>query len=118
MIGNQKGQALLETMLVAATSFISFIVLILMVYRGLVYFTARHSVNELLFCLASLTPKTQCEQEFQAKIKTFLIFKESSQTEVKKTRSQVSVRFKVFAPGTPALQIERKLLLPLKRNIQ
>lgn len=113
----QKGQALIETIFTSGVTLISFTVMLLMGYRGLVYFTARHSVNDLLFCLSSMKSQTFCESEFNKKTKSFLIFKESSQLKIEKNPRQIAVSFNIQAAGTPALRLERTLLQPLERNL-
>ena len=113
----QKGQALIETIFISGVTLISFSVMLLMGYRGLVYFTARHSVNDLLFCLSSLKSQSVCESEFNKKTKAFLIFKESSQLKIDKNSRQVVVSFQIQALGTPAMRLERTLLQPLERNL-
>ena len=114
---DQRGQALIESILTAALTVASFSVLLMMGYRGLVYFTARHSVNELLFCLSSIKPQSACESDFKQKTQAFLIFKESSELTIKKNASGIVVSFQVRAPATPPMLLERKLLQPLERNI-
>ncbi len=113
----QKGQALIETIFTSGVTLISFSVMLLMGYRGLVYFTARHSVNELLFCLSSLKSQSFCEAEFNKKTKSFLVFKESSKLKIEKNSRQVVVSFQIQATGTPDMRLERTLLQPLERNI-
>ena len=117
ILHEQKGQALIETIFTAAVTLIAFTVMLMMGYRGLVYFTARHSVNDLLFCLSSMQSQRTCESEFKGKIKSFLIFKETSNLKIEKNSQQIFVAFQVQSPGTPPMLLERKLLLPIERNL-
>ncbi len=113
----QKGQALIEAVFTSGVTLVSFTVMLMIGYRGLVYFTARHSVNDLLFCLSSLKPQSVCESEFNKKTKAFLIFKESSNLKIDKNSRKVVVSFQIEAAGTPAMRLERTLLQPLERNL-
>ena len=113
----QNGQALIESVVASSLTVFSFSVMLMMGYRGLVYFTARHSVNELLFCLSSLKSQSTCESEFKKKTQSFLLFKESSELNIKKNATSILVSFQVQAPGTPPMILQRKLLQPLERNI-
>ena len=117
ILQEQKGQALIETLCISGATLLSFSLILMMSYRGLVYFTARHSVNELLFCLSSLKSPTTCEMEFNKKTQSFLLFKESSNLKIKKNKFEILVSFQVQAPGTPSILLERKLLQPFERNL-
>ena len=117
ILRQEKGQALVEMIFTAGITLLSFTVMLMMGYRGLVYFTARHSVNELLFCLSSLKSQSTCEVEFKSKTAKFLIFKETSKLKIYKNPREITVAFQIQAPGTPPMLLKRKLLQPLERNI-
>jgi hypothetical protein len=116
LLKNQKGQTLIEALFAGAAAVLSFGLLLMMLYRGVVYFGARYCINELLFCLSSLTSQGVCESEFKNRTQKLLVFKETSKLEVRKTKSEIWVGFFIEAPGTPAMSLQRKLHLPLKRN--
>jgi hypothetical protein len=113
----QKGQSLIEALLASMATLLSFGLVLMMLYRGLVYFTARHCLNELLLCLASMTVQIECEQAFKKRTEAFLIFKENSQVLVRKHKDDIRVAFLIKAPGTPDMELKRKINLPLKRNL-
>ncbi len=116
MLRSEKGQTLIEALFAGAAAVLSFGLLLMMLYRGVVYFSARYCVNELLFCLASLSSQNECENEFKSRTKKFLIFKENSKLKIRKTKNEIVVEFLVEAPGTPDMKLQRKLQLPLRRN--
>lgn len=113
----QDGQAIIEAVTSSLLSLGLFIGLMGLFYRCIVYFTARYHLNSLLLCLASLTPPQLCEIQFQKKVQSLFIFKESSHLRVKNLLNEIQVSFQVEPRGTPSLLLERKLLLPLKRNL-
>lgn len=114
---NQKGQSLIEALVTSTTLFLAFFFMMALTYRGLVYFTARHCVNAMLFCLVSLTPEQDCQRKFAEQTKAFLVFKETSNVKVEKSANYKRVIFEVSAPGTPDMRIEREIKLPLKDNL-
>ncbi len=114
---DQKGQALIETILTSGATFLSFSLILMISYRGLVYFAARHSVNDLLLCMSSIKTQNICEFDFRKKTTSFLLFKESSSLKIEKNEKEILISFQVQAPGTPAMLLERKLLLPMERNL-
>jgi hypothetical protein len=114
---NQRGQSLIEAIVTSTTLFLAFFFMTAISYRGLVYFTARHCVNEMLFCLVSLTPEQDCQKKFTEQTKAFLVFKETSKIRVEKSPHFKRVIFEVSAPGTPDMKIEREIKLPLKNNL-
>jgi hypothetical protein len=111
------GQGTIESLIASGLTILSFSMFLLLGYRGLVYFTARHSINELLFCLSSLKPQADCETEFRHRTQSFLVFKETSLLHVQKNPQEIVVTFDIQAPGTPDMRIQRKLRQPLERNI-
>lgn len=115
---NSKGQSLIEALSVGMMTLLAFSITFMILYRALVYFTARHCVNELIFCLSSLQPEAECKNKFTKQKDAFLIFKETSDLKVHKSQKQIIVAFEVSATGTPDLRIERRLRLPLEENIK
>lgn len=115
---NQTGQSVIEALFAGTATVVSMSLLLMMLYRGLVYFTARYCLNDLLFCLTSLSAQATCESEFKAKTKRFLIFSESSNLRVTKNSEEIKVGFFVQSLGTPDMELNRQIKLPLKRNLQ
>lgn len=117
-IKDQKGQSLIEAAMASTVLLLVFTFIMALSYRGIVYFAARHCVNQMLFCLVSLTPEGDCKARFEHQAKSFLVFKETSAVRIEKSFNFKRVIFEVSAPGTPDMRIEREIKLPLKDNLK
>jgi hypothetical protein len=109
-LGN-KGQGLLESVLVLPLA-ISFVVLLLALsYRAAVYYFIDYSLHEALICTDD-SPVKSCEHDLQKRIQKILIAGEDLQ--VRLTQSGKIVRGTARIQKPLPLLIEKQMKFPLK----
>jgi hypothetical protein len=113
MMNNQKGQALIEALYAGLITMVSVTLFASALYRGIIYFTARHWVKDLVLCAASLSSKSECIEDFKKKTSGLVIFDRPPEPKINKLNKEIIVSLDVDAIGTTAMTVSRKIKLPL-----
>jgi len=108
---NRKGQALVESLLTLPLLILAFSAILLLGYRGLVFYSVDTQLHEALICLDDDSPFT-CRTRLEKSIRPLLVFKIPFSVELRRSGSQargeVRIEFKSLLGKTPSPMILRK----------
>lgn len=111
----RRGQALIETALSLPLLVLAIAALLILGYRGLVFYMTDYHLHEALVCLDDDT-SLKCKKNLEHTIKSFLLFKEPFHVDLDKSKSsgngQVRIQFS-FELVQPELFIKKEMKFPL-----
>lgn len=113
---NERGQGLLESILVLPLLLFAFWALLYLCYWGSLQFFAAYQLEEALLCAVPKNQRTICQSRLDQKIRQVLLFKEKVRVQIHQGPAQLqgSVAIQVFKHD---LRMERVLKLPLEKNL-
>lgn len=114
---NDKGQALAESLLTLPLLILAFSAILLLGYRGLVFYSADTQLHEALICLDDASVAT-CKTELQAQIRRLILFKIPFSVELRKAGShasgEVRIEFRNLMKHKSDMIIRKQMSFPLK----
>lgn len=116
---NNKGQGLIESVLVLPVMMVALSSLMLLIYWGGVNFYASYRLEEALLCAASPGRSYSCESQLKSALSSVLLFHESFEAHIAKSSTQVRGLVQIHVHGfkSQSLQQEQILKLPLEKNL-
>ena len=112
---NNRGQVLIEGILVLPILTLAFSLLLYLAYHGLCYFHASYRLEEALICMTDSRQKTLCERELRQGLLSTLLFREKVQIQLQSSSNRITGRIEIAL--AQKLRIEKNLLLPLEKNL-
>lgn len=116
-IHNRKGQALVESMLTLPLLFLALSAILLLGYRGLVFYSVDTALHEALICLDD-DSASACHTQFEKQIKPFLMFGVTFAIELRRSgslaRGEVRIGVSNYMKRLPSMIIRKEMSFPLK----
>ena len=117
-IGDNKGQSLVEACLVAPVILMVFLGVILLSFRGFLYYYSDFQLYEAMLCTEHSSVQS-CERHLEKKIRSILIWGKIEKVSLQNNRSEIrsalrlSFREKKFWLAPP-LELQKRIALPLR----
>jgi hypothetical protein len=113
----RRGQALVESVLTLPLLILAFSAILLLAYRGLVFYSVDTQLHEALICLDDESVSA-CRSELQTRIKPLLVFKIPFSVELRRSgslaRGEVRIEFKDLMKRAPPMIIRKEMSFPLR----
>ena len=120
-MANNKGQALVESLLALPLLCAGFCALLFLTYWGGVYFYSSYKLEEALLCAASPDKSYSCQQDLETALGQSLLFRERLQVHLAKSSRQVRGVVEIELPVLRGMHLpfrqEQSLRLPLEDNL-
>jgi hypothetical protein len=121
---NSKGQALIESLLALPILVLAFAAILLLAYRGLVFYSVDTQLHEALICLDDESART-CIAELEKSIRPLLVFKIPFSVELRRSGSsaygEVRIDFTNLTRSkstdhlwNPPMILQKKMSFPLQ----
>lgn len=115
---DRKGQALIESLLTLPLLILAFSAILLLSYRGLVFYSVDTQLHEALICLDD-DSSFDCRTQLEKSIRPLLVFKIPFSVELRRSgslaRGEVRIEFRDLLGKKPSPMILRKeMSFPLR----
>lgn len=114
---NSKGQALAESLLTLPLLILAFSAILLLGYRGLVFYSADTQLHEALICLDDASV-AHCKGQLQSQVRQLIIFKIPFSVELRRAGSQASgevrIEFQNLMKHNSNMIIRKQMSFPLR----
>lgn len=114
---NCRGQALIESLLTLPLLILAFSAILLLGYRGLVFYSVDTQLHEALICLDD-DNVSACRADLEKRIQPLLVFKIPFSVELRRSgssaRGEVRIDFTPLMKRSPAMIIRKELSFPLR----
>jgi hypothetical protein len=112
---NNRGQVLLEGIVVMPVLIVAFTALLYLAYHGLCYFYASYQLEEAMVCMTETSHRSSCERELRKNINGPLLFHEKAWISLQASQDKISGKIELGL--MQKLSIEKNLKLPLEKNL-
>ena len=114
---NCRGQALIESLLTLPLLILAFSAILLLGYRGLVFYSVDTQLHEALICLDD-DKVSACRAGLEKRISLLLVFKIPFSVELRRSgssaRGEVRIDFTSLMKRSPPMIIRKELSFPLR----
>ncbi|MFZ4403962.1 MAG: TadE/TadG family type IV pilus assembly protein [Pseudobdellovibrionaceae bacterium] len=123
-MSNQKGQSLVESLLLMPILMGMVLLIFKLAYLGLVFFYLQHLADKALICSALKSPSV-CEQNLRRKARPILFFSQIQYLRISPRTFQSSLELTLSDRSNslmrilplPPFKIHKRIHLPLDRNV-
>lgn len=115
LVGNNRGQVLVEGVLVIPVLILALTALLYLSYHGLCYFYASYHLEEALICMTESRQRPACERELRQGIMASLLFHENVRVRLESSPDKITGRVEIDLKQK--LNLEKNLKLPLEKNL-
>ncbi len=113
-LSNQKGQALAEAALSLPLLVIAFSAMLILTYRGALYYFADHQAHEAIICLDDDSVQN-CRGRYERSFKKVIFLGLRYKVKLSRNSQQGQAFFEVDLK--PPLKIEKSISFPLTKNL-
>ena len=114
---NSKGQAMAESLLTLPLLILAFAAILLLSYRGLIFYSVDTQLHEALICLDDDTVST-CKGHLHKSIRRLIVFNMPFSVELRRAGSQASgevrIDFRNLMKHNSVMIIRKQMSFPLK----